>query len=173
MAPEPPETPEGPGWCGQGAVRDQHGPDLSGVASQRPNRLRGLSVEGKYLSRDFGKRQCRTRAFYSPAVSDPEGQGPGKREARSTPTGLNVPLIRRVKVGPARKADRQDGETEAPACRNDEAVSLAAIWRERRWRFRITLTQCADVPTVSAGVAKIVGRGTLIPLPSCLRRDAP
>ena len=46
MALSPPETPEGPGWCGQGAARDQHGPDLSGVASQRPNRLRGLSVKG-------------------------------------------------------------------------------------------------------------------------------
>ena len=60
MALKPPETPEEPGWCGQGAIRDQHGPALSGVASQRPNRLRGLSVEGRCLSRDCGERQCRT-----------------------------------------------------------------------------------------------------------------
>ena len=60
MALSPPETPEGTGWCGQEAARDQHGPALSGVASQRPNRLRGLSVEGRCLSRDHGKRQDRT-----------------------------------------------------------------------------------------------------------------
>ena len=96
------------------------------------------------------------RVTLPPAVSDPKGQDPGRGEARSTPTGLNVPLIQRVKVGTARKADRQDGETEAPACRNDEAVSLAAIWRARRWRFRITLTPCADVPTVSAGLQRVL-----------------
>ena len=89
-------------------------------------------------------------------MSYPEGQDPGKREARSTPTGLNAAQIQWVEVVPARKAGRQDGETEAPACRNDEAVPLAAIWRARRWRFRITLTPCADVPTVSAGVQRVL-----------------
>jgi hypothetical protein len=60
VALQPPETPEGPGWCGQGAARDQHGPALSGVASQRPNRLRGLSVEGRGLSQNCGKLKGRT-----------------------------------------------------------------------------------------------------------------
>jgi hypothetical protein len=60
VALQPPETPEGPGWCGQDAARGQHGPAPSGVVSQRPNRLRGLSVEGRCPSRDCGKRQCRT-----------------------------------------------------------------------------------------------------------------
>ena len=77
MALQTPETPEGPGWCGQGAARGQHGPDMSGVASQRPNRLRGLSVEGRCLSPDRGKRQGRTaqtinRHCQTPGRKDPE-----------------------------------------------------------------------------------------------------
>lgn len=64
-----------------------------------------------------------------PAMSDPEGQEPGKRETRLTPTKPNAPPIRWVEVGPARQAGRQDGQTKAPARETGEAVSLAAIWR--------------------------------------------
>ncbi|OYU76361.1 MAG: hypothetical protein CFE32_10555 [Alphaproteobacteria bacterium PA3] len=69
------------------------------------------------------------RGTLHPAVSEPKGQVPGKREARSTPTWLIAPQVRCVEVGPARQADRQDGQTKTPARETGEAVSLAAIWR--------------------------------------------
>ena len=69
------------------------------------------------------------RDTFPPAVSDPEGQVPGKRETRSTPTKPNAPPVRWLEVGPVRQAGRQEGQTKAPARETGEAVSLAAIWR--------------------------------------------
>ena len=76
MALGSPETPEGPGWCGQGAVRDQHGPDLSGVASQRPNRLRGLSVEGEVPEPGSREAAGQNRSNEQTAVSGPGRKNP-------------------------------------------------------------------------------------------------
>jgi hypothetical protein len=74
---KPPETPEGPGWCGQDAARGQHGPALSGVARLRPNRLRGLSVEGMEPGIGATWGPCRTKTFLAGAT----GQTPHIRKA--------------------------------------------------------------------------------------------
>jgi hypothetical protein len=123
VALQPPETPEGPGWCGQGAARDQHGPDLSGVASQRPNRLRGLSVEGRCLSRDHRKRRGRTAQ-----TSKRQCQARGERTRKEG--GSRSPTVRRIATSvpskvPARRENGPRGLTERD-------VALRMVTRSRR-----------------------------------------
>lgn len=83
------ETPEGTGWCGQDAVRGQHGPARSGVARMKPNRIRGLCVEGRCLSRDHRDTALQNRSFNFPAMSGPEGKNPERERQRITPFRVN------------------------------------------------------------------------------------
>ena len=142
MALQPPETPEGPGWCGQGAARDQHGPAPSGVASQRPNRLRGLSVEGRCPSRDLRKRQGRTDQTINRLCQALRRRTRKEGCAKSTTSHLVAATVPSTKVSAARESPC--GQTEYDATLRTSRACVAAC-DLRGMIVKVRAGQCAKI----------------------------
>jgi len=89
-----PETPRGPGWSGQ-PRRGNTARAGVGVAGRRPNRLRGLSVEGEVPQPDLWARDP-SRQVQTDLIRLCQGQGERTRKGREgslRPPDPPAPLI--------------------------------------------------------------------------------